>query len=69
MGSRGSSQNGHLLVKWGLLRWFRYERDGSLGTIFAPKKASASDRNVSRAANSQSWYLENRPFLTCQSPQ
>ena len=36
--ARGSIQNGHLLVKWGLLRWFRYERGGSLGTIFVLKK-------------------------------
>ena len=69
MESRGSSQNEHLLVKWGLLRWFRYERGGTLGTIFALKKASASDRNVSRTATSQSWYLENHAFLTCQSRQ
>ena len=47
----------------------RISRGGSLGTIFALKKASASDRNVSRTANSQSWYLENLPFLTCQSRQ
>ena len=69
MESRGSSQNEQLLVKCGLLKWFRNERGGSLGTSFALKKASASDRNVSRTTNSQSWYLENHAFLTCQSCQ
>ena len=62
---RASSTESTLEV--GRLSWFKHEKGMVLlaffRLIFALKKASASDRNASKIANSQSWYLENHPIL------
>ena len=51
----------------GLLSWVKHEKGMVLLTffrvIFALNKASASEQNVSKIANSQSWYLANHPIL------
>ena len=56
--SNTTTEKGVVLQVPAVVRWTGLLQGKDLG----PEEGRASDQNVGKIANSQSWYLENHPF-------